>query len=213
MAGRRLAGLLALAFGPLAAWSVFATIWYGFPLPNTAYAKLDTGISAFVLVRQGVRYVLHTAGWDALVVAGLGGFVWWARRERGEWPWLVAVLLQLAYVVRVGGDFMQGRFLAGIFLVAAAPVHLGHEELLESLELEAAGASAVVQLRVGEGTVIHPFAVIGGDPQHNGYKGEPVRLERDTRQRTAALWLGGNRLAPEAVARRELARRYGTARS
>jgi UDP-N-acetylglucosamine acyltransferase len=30
---------------------------------------------------------------------------------------------------------------------------------------------------VGEGTIIHPFAVIGGDPQHNGYKGELVRLE------------------------------------
>ena len=30
---------------------------------------------------------------------------------------------------------------------------------------------------VGAGTIIHPFAVIGGDPQHNGYKGEPVRLE------------------------------------
>ncbi len=30
---------------------------------------------------------------------------------------------------------------------------------------------------VGAGTVIHPFAVIGGDPQHNGYNGEPVRLE------------------------------------
>ncbi len=30
---------------------------------------------------------------------------------------------------------------------------------------------------VGERTVIHPFAVMGGDPQHNGYRGEPVRLE------------------------------------
>lgn len=30
---------------------------------------------------------------------------------------------------------------------------------------------------VGARTVIHPFAVIGGDPQHSGYKGEPVRLE------------------------------------
>jgi len=29
---------------------------------------------------------------------------------------------------------------------------------------------------VGDRTVIHPFAVIGGDPQHNGYKGEPVHL-------------------------------------
>ena len=30
---------------------------------------------------------------------------------------------------------------------------------------------------VGARTTIHPFAVIGGDPQHNGYKGEPVRLD------------------------------------
>lgn len=33
---------------------------------------------------------------------------------------------------------------------------------------------------VGARTVVHPFAVIGGDPQHNGYKGEPVRLEIGT---------------------------------
>ena len=30
---------------------------------------------------------------------------------------------------------------------------------------------------VGAGTTIHPFCVIGGDPQHGGYKGEPVALE------------------------------------
>ena len=30
--------------------------------------------------------------------------------------------------------------------------------------------------RVGARTVIHPFAVLGGAPQHTGYKGEPVRL-------------------------------------
>jgi UDP-N-acetylglucosamine acyltransferase len=33
---------------------------------------------------------------------------------------------------------------------------------------------------IGARTVVHPFAVIGGDPQHNGYKGEPVRLEIGT---------------------------------
>lgn len=33
---------------------------------------------------------------------------------------------------------------------------------------------------VGAGTVIHPFCVMGGDPQHGGYKGEPVRLEIGT---------------------------------
>lgn len=30
---------------------------------------------------------------------------------------------------------------------------------------------------VGPRTAIHPFCVIGGDPQHGGYKGEAVRLE------------------------------------
>ena len=30
---------------------------------------------------------------------------------------------------------------------------------------------------VGARTAIHPFCVIGGDPQHGGYKGETVRLE------------------------------------
>lgn len=30
---------------------------------------------------------------------------------------------------------------------------------------------------IGARTIVHPFAVIGGDPQHNGYKGEQVRLE------------------------------------
>lgn len=31
--------------------------------------------------------------------------------------------------------------------------------------------------RIGARCVIHPFAVVGGDPQHSGYKGETVRLE------------------------------------
>ncbi len=30
---------------------------------------------------------------------------------------------------------------------------------------------------VGAGTTIHPFCLLGGDPQHGGYKGEPVALE------------------------------------
>lgn len=29
---------------------------------------------------------------------------------------------------------------------------------------------------IGVNTVVHPFAVLGGDPQHLGYKGEPTRL-------------------------------------
>ncbi len=31
--------------------------------------------------------------------------------------------------------------------------------------------------RIGEGSVIHPFALIGAPPQHVGHKGEPTRLD------------------------------------
>ena len=39
-------------------------------------------------------------------------------------------------------------------------------------------SSVVVEgvTEIGAGTVIHPFSVIGGPPQHGGYKGEPTRL-------------------------------------
>ena len=33
-----------LGFIPLIAWELFSLIYYGFLLPNTAYAKLNTGL-------------------------------------------------------------------------------------------------------------------------------------------------------------------------
>lgn len=48
--------------------------------------------------------------------------------------------------------------------------------LAEGVELK---SHVVIQqdTTVGANTVIHPFALVGGDPQHLGYKGETVRLE------------------------------------
>jgi len=46
--GRRVVGIArAVAAGllPAAAWTVFAIVYYGFPFPNTAYAKLGMDIS------------------------------------------------------------------------------------------------------------------------------------------------------------------------
>jgi arabinofuranosyltransferase len=41
---------VALGMLPLVAWEVFSLIYYGFPVPNTAYAKLDTGAERGELV-------------------------------------------------------------------------------------------------------------------------------------------------------------------
>jgi len=47
-----------VAAAPILGWSVFATIYYGTPLPNPAYAKLWTGIPQTALWTQGLWYVV-----------------------------------------------------------------------------------------------------------------------------------------------------------
>jgi arabinofuranosyltransferase len=104
---------LALGFAPLFAWLCFSLFYYGFPFPNTAYAKLSTGVAGSTLRAQGIVYLLNTIAWDpalaALLVLGLSlGFSSADARQR----WLaLGSLLYLVYVVNVGGDFMAGRFL------------------------------------------------------------------------------------------------------
>jgi arabinofuranosyltransferase len=99
--------LLALAaFAPLAAWELFSLGYYGFLFPNTAYAKLSTGIAASSLAMQGLRYFRAELIWDplALVVIGLGLYA--GRRS----PVAIGIALYLLYVLKIGGDFMAGRF-------------------------------------------------------------------------------------------------------
>lgn len=47
--------------------------------------------------------------------------------------------------------------------------------------------------QIGAGNVIHPFAVIGNEPQHTGYRGEPTRLvigDRNTIREHAEIHRG-----------------------
>lgn len=111
--GRRHWRALLAAVSPLVAWEVFSLVYFGFPLPNTAYAKLGTGIAAGELAQRGWWYLEASLRNDPLTIAvlaaGLGLAI--ARGDRARRLGAAGVLLYLAYVVRIGGDFMQGRFL------------------------------------------------------------------------------------------------------
>jgi arabinofuranosyltransferase len=123
---RRLAGSwwrpVLIGTAPVAAWFLFATIYYGFPFPNTAYAKLNLGISRSELALQGVSYLLDATLRDpivplALLLSTLVGFA--PRRPAPQViPLLVGMILYVAYLVSVGGDFMSGRLLTAPYLVA-----------------------------------------------------------------------------------------------
>lgn len=112
--------LAALGTLPLVAWEVFSVIYYGFPFPNTAYAKLSTGIPSGELMAQGLIYLLNSLRLDPLTLVVIGAGVVagcaWPRRE--GWPVAAGIAIYLVYIVRVGGDFMSGRFLTAPFLCA-----------------------------------------------------------------------------------------------
>ncbi|HEY0514191.1 MAG TPA: hypothetical protein VGH73_19960 [Thermoanaerobaculia bacterium] len=119
-APRRAIATVAIGALPFVAWTLFATVYYGFPFPNTAYAKLATGIPDSDLWRQGIAYVVNLARWDPLTLVMLVSAIIVALRERspGVW-WGLGMLAYTGYIVRIGGDFMAGRFFTPVLLVAA----------------------------------------------------------------------------------------------
>jgi arabinofuranosyltransferase len=116
-------GLAAIALGvlPFLAWEIFSIVYYGFPFPNTAYAKLNTGIPRWVVFQHGLTYVADGLSRDPathLAIAAAALSVVAERRFR-EVPFIAGVALYLVYVVSIGGDFMSGRFFTGPLVVAA----------------------------------------------------------------------------------------------
>ena len=61
-------------FAPFLLWELFSLWYYGFLFPNTAYAKLTTGLPAGDLFYQGLTYFLKSGQFDPLlfimIVAG-----------------------------------------------------------------------------------------------------------------------------------------------
>ena len=112
-APRRRVFAVAVGLSPLVVWELFSLIYYGRLVPNTALAKLNTGIPSSELMSQGLKYWAATFLMDPItpVLIGLGTIallVFYGRP--GRWMAL-GVLLHAAYLVRIGGDFMSGRFL------------------------------------------------------------------------------------------------------
>jgi len=121
---RRTVFAYALGLLPFIAWLGFATVYFGFPLPNTAFAKLGTGIPDSELVVQGLRYFQNSLTRDPLTLPAIVfGLALAAVRRDGKSIAIAAgIVLYLLYTVRIGGDFMAGRFFAAPLFLAMALV-------------------------------------------------------------------------------------------
>jgi arabinofuranosyltransferase len=133
---RQAVAAVALGFVPFLVWECFSLFYYGFLFPNTAYAKLATGIGEGALLKQGLCYVLSSVDMDPLTVVMLAGGVMLPVVTR-QWRNLAVaggMVLYVGYVVSIGGDFMGGRFLTAALLSAVV--------LLARVDFRPAGLTA-----------------------------------------------------------------------
>jgi len=125
---RRSGAIRAAVIGLLPAilWTLFALIYYGFPFPNTAYAKLAMGVDPAELRAQGVLYLIDSIDRDPLTLTAIAFAVILAVKQRRRTALALAagLVLYLGYVVSIGGDFMAGRFVAVPLFGAALLVGL-----------------------------------------------------------------------------------------
>ena len=72
---------------PAAVWTAFSVIYYGFPFPNTAYAKLGHGIDRGELVQQGSLYLLDSIDRDPVTLVAILFAVTMGLAYRGPARW------------------------------------------------------------------------------------------------------------------------------
>ena len=148
---------LILAAAPAWGWLIFAIIYYGFPFPNTYYAKAQSGMPQWLQLRQGFAYTVSSLRFDPITLATIAAAVGVSVVAGGSRVRALAAGAgaYVFYTIWVGGDFMAGRFFAAPFLVAAL--------LLAYLPKQPAGAMAAVGL-IAAFNVVHPLAPLKSIP-------------------------------------------------
>ncbi|MBT6068508.1 hypothetical protein HOG48_02010 [Candidatus Peregrinibacteria bacterium] len=118
---KKLIGVAALGASPFILWEIFSLIYYGFPFPNTAYAKLGAGVPTLELVQQGFLYIMNSINWDpiTMVTITLGALLPILMKNKKLMMLSIGVMLYLLYVLKIGGGFMSGRFLTAPLFVSA----------------------------------------------------------------------------------------------
>lgn len=95
---------VALGFAPFICWEMFSLCYYGFLFPNTAYAKLDTGVSSVQLLLQGIGYLVSSFTFDPLIFVVMGASVVLLLQQRAWkdclscWEWGSTCSIQLRLV-------------------------------------------------------------------------------------------------------------------
>jgi arabinofuranosyltransferase len=121
-------GRLVVAWIPAGVWVAFSLLYYGFPFPNTAYAKsLGTEFPTSWIVRRGLEYAGNSLSWDTAAYGLLAMAVVLCARDpmarvivAGILAYLSLVVLRLASMTHMSGR----HFAIPLFVAIVTAVHL-----------------------------------------------------------------------------------------
>ncbi len=105
---------------PFVLWELFSTFYYGFPFPNTAYAKLGTDIALRDYLIRGARYYLNAIICDPVILI-VPLFVLVAAITVRKAQYIVCMagpVIYGMYLLYIGGDFMMGRHFTLMFFIS-----------------------------------------------------------------------------------------------
>lgn len=150
----RAGGIVLLGASPILAWELFSLIYYGSLVPNTALAKLNTQIPSGELAIQGLNYYYESLTSDHLTLITIltGLFLPVATGRARHFAIIAGPFLYCLYIIKIGGDFMSGRFFTSpLFLAAALATQL---RALNSTQASvAAGLATLLNLSSPRSTI------------------------------------------------------------
>jgi len=108
---------------PATLWVLFSLLYYGFPFPNTAYAKVfATGFPLAWTVHRGFEYLANSFSWDTASYVLLCSAIWISLKKRSPMviSVMVGIVLYILFVVCSGASatHMSGRFFSVPFFMA-----------------------------------------------------------------------------------------------
>ncbi|MCB1179143.1 MAG: hypothetical protein KDK36_16275, partial [Leptospiraceae bacterium] len=121
-----------LGFTPIFIWLIFSTIYFGFSLPNTFYAKMNSIESFAFKFNGGLNYFKYSIKNDSItIIIILSSIYFFLKNLKTKQSILFSgIFLYSIYIFYTGGDFMGGRFFSYSVILSLLFIFIYYHERL-----------------------------------------------------------------------------------